>query len=123
MPVEQQPMPEQQQQMPEQQNPQQQAAAGGWVRLEEVISYLQNVDKNRQGHDIEIVAKSNTGGIHKFEITVKEKPMLQKAQQGMAAAASSKPKVEIRVAMTADDQKKLLRQEYPSKFLKSMGLI
>jgi hypothetical protein len=117
-----------QQQMPDQTDPQaeqqagqhQGSSAGGWVRLEEVINYLRNVDKNREGHDVEIAAKSNTSGIHKFEITVKEKPMLQKAN-GMNAAAS-KPKVEVRVAMTVEDGHKLLRSQYPTKFLKAMGL-
>jgi hypothetical protein len=122
------PLPMQEEQMPEQQ-PQGAGAggtgggssAGGWVRLEEVIKYLSNVDKNREGHDVEIAAKSNTSGIHKFEITVKEKPMLQKAN-GMNAAATSKPKVEVRVAMTMEDRHKLLRSQYPTKFLKAMGL-
>lgn len=110
-------------------------SAGGWVRLEEVIKYLTKIDQNREGHDVEISAKSNTAGIHKFEITVKEKPMMQKAN-GMGQAASREdvivrlagwdtkleaPKSEMKkpaVKKAAVDVKKA----FPEGFLKSMGL-
>ena len=92
-------------------------SAGSWVRLEEVIGFLQNVDKNREGHEIEIVAKSNTTGVHKFEITVKKKAMMGKATEMGQAAASSKA-----VKIAAPDQLKTLKNRYPKQFLKSMGL-
>lgn len=93
-------------------------SAGSWVRLEEVIGFLQNVDKNREGHEIEIVAKSNTTGIHKFEITVKKKPMMGKATDMGQAASSDKP-----VKIAGPDPKKTLKNLYPNEFLKSMGLL
>lgn len=110
-------------------------AAGGWVRLEEVIKYLQNVDKNKGGHDVKITATSDTAGSHKFEITVKEKPMMNKANgMGQVAAGSN---VEIKVAMQSEtkpvelfkvvkkpeDSTKNLKETYPNGFLTAMGLV
>lgn len=122
--VQSEPQPQQAQQKPQQSgSPGGGMAAreqGGWIRLEQVISFLESVDQNREGHDVEIAAKSNTAGVHKFEITVKEKPMLNKAtNMGQAAARKN---VQIRVAMTPEQEEKIVQDEYPSGFLKSMGL-
>lgn len=44
------------------------------------------------------------------------------AEEKMPAAAAASQKIQIKMAMTPEDEEKLLKVEYPKSFLQSMGL-
>ena len=133
VPAEAEAMPQQDELAMERQRQFQDNASGGWVRLEHVIDYLQKIDQNKGGHDVKITATSDSAGSHKFEITVKSKPMMNKATGMGQVAASNNVKIKvamdevkpIELAKTAKNEskpEKNLREVYPNGFLKAMGL-
>lgn len=101
-----------------------------FVNLEAVIQELMRVKSNPQAQDVSVEA-SHSAGTHKFEIIIKEKPMVTKAnevaatQEPQAVASGRRPWVRTSgwERLANANGKKDIVGGFPKEFLASMGII